>query len=189
MRLEQAADVNKIIMLEKIFPTWFETHLEKYCLDLEWSYSEVDSFHKEGKEQFFTVMAHEFNSGAMPQHKKIVDTINDALTIDVIPLAVPSAEIQGLARLRFNGTMRGVTLYPHIDFRDSSAWVLVYYVNDSDGDTVFYANDHKTEIARSTFKKGNAVLFPANIFHKADSPTKNPFRISIGAHYLMRVPR
>lgn len=59
---------------------------------------------------------------------------------------------------------------------------LLYYVNDSDGDTVFYNNDEK-EIFRSSPVKGKAVLFNSNILHAACNPIKTNKRIVINIIY------
>ena len=51
-------------------------------------------------------------------------------------------------------------------------WVCLYYVNDSDGDTIFF-NNEKKEIKRVSPKKGRVAFFDGNIFHSSSSPTKN----------------
>lgn len=56
--------------------------------------------------------------------------------------------------------------FPHIS--------LIYYVNDSDGDTVFFEPDYKTIYKRVTPKKGRCVVFNGLIPHGAGIPTKNP---------------
>lgn len=50
--------------------------------------------------------------------------------------------------------------YPHLS--------LIYYVNDSTGDTVFFNEDEIIESV--TPKKGRAVLFDGNIMHSAGIP-------------------
>lgn len=51
--------------------------------------------------------------------------------------------------------------------------VFLYYVNDSDGDTVFFKDDEKTEIKRVTPKKGRGVFFDGSIKHCSTRPSKS----------------
>jgi hypothetical protein len=185
-KLKDQVDTSKIIVLDNIFPGWFETYIDKISKGIPWSWIEIDAMHDAGKEWALSYITFDLTSREVNEFHSINKLINDALTIDVIPKALPDLEVVRLARVRFNGTLRGFDLNPHIDYPDPIAWVLVYYVNDSDGDTVFYDLDHKTEIFRCQYKKGRAVLFPANIHHKAEAPKNSPLRISIGVHYIMK---
>ena len=54
--------------------------------------------------------------------------------------------------------------YPH--------WVCLYYVNDADGDTIFY-DDKKNEIKRVTPKKGRIAFFDGSIRHSSGIPVNN----------------
>tara|TARA_R110002012_G_scaffold284364_1_gene475117 strand:+ start:887 stop:1489 length:603 start_codon:yes stop_codon:yes gene_type:complete len=72
-------------------------------------------------------------------------------------------------------------LVPHTDQKDPHL-VFLYYVNDSDGDTVFYAQDRKTEIKRVSPKKGRAVIFNGEIPHSGSTPTKNE-RLTININF------
>lgn len=73
---------------------------------------------------------------------------------------------------------------PHID-SDKPHWVFLYYVNDSDGDTVLFEKlspwnttvvygevSHK-ETQRITPKQGSCIIFDGSIYHASSSPTKN----------------
>ena len=53
--------------------------------------------------------------------------------------------------------------FPHL--------VCLYYVNDSDGDTILFDNNNN-EIQRVTPKKGRIVLFDGSIKHCSSSPSK-----------------
>lgn len=61
---------------------------------------------------------------------------------------------------------------PHTDF-GFPHWVVLYYVNDSDGDTVFFDNNN-VEIKRVTPKKGRVVLFNGAIMHSGGIPKESP---------------
>lgn len=65
---------------------------------------------------------------------------------------------------------------PHIDEKERH-YALIYYVNDSDGDTKFYREGQIFESISP--KKGNAVLFDGAIYHASSSPVENRFRIVI----------
>tara|TARA_Y100000592_G_C5415356_1_gene290306 strand:+ start:560 stop:1129 length:570 start_codon:yes stop_codon:yes gene_type:complete len=58
----------------------------------------------------------------------------------------------------------------HVDL-DFPHEVCLYYVNDTDGDTVFYDNDNN-EIKRITPKKGRVAFFDGQIKHSATPPSK-----------------
>jgi len=52
-------------------------------------------------------------------------------------------------------------------------WVCLYYVNDSDGDTVFFDDDNN-EIKRVSPKKGRIIFFNGDQLHTGSYPTKTP---------------
>ena len=65
---------------------------------------------------------------------------------------------------------------PHID-TDDKHFVMLYYVCDSDGDTIIY--NEKVESKEYTVKKsvtpkqGRVVLFDGGLYHTAEQPTKD----------------
>lgn len=61
---------------------------------------------------------------------------------------------------------------PHTD-RAIPHWVVLYYVNDADGDTVFF-NKQGKEFQRVTPKKGRVVFFNGNIMHGGGIPKIHP---------------
>jgi len=63
---------------------------------------------------------------------------------------------------------------PHLDFL-CPHWTALYYVNDSDGDTIVYnetknSNEY-TELTRSSPKKGKIFIFNGEHYHSSSKPT------------------
>jgi hypothetical protein len=73
-------------------------------------------------------------------------------------------------------TKRGKVDTPHIDTNERN-FVMLYYVCDSDGDTIIYnekVESEKYTIKESvTPKQGRVVLFDGGLFHTAEQPISN----------------
>ena len=73
-------------------------------------------------------------------------------------------------------TKRGKVDTPHIDTNEKN-FVMLYYVCDSDGDTIIYnekVESEKYTIKESvTPKQGRVVLFDGGLFHTAEQPISN----------------
>lgn len=60
---------------------------------------------------------------------------------------------------------------PHVDL-PFDHWVVLYYVNDADGDTVFF---HNGSIVKSVSpKRGRVILFDGNLLHGGGIPQDGP---------------
>lgn len=74
---------------------------------------------------------------------------------------------------------------PHIDVTESGYYSLIYYVNDSDGDTIlfneFYEHGHEnlTEAARFKPRQGSALMIPSHLFHSSSCPIETRKRLVI----------
>ena len=95
-------------------------------------------------------------------------------------LIMPQTEvIQGRSFLQFplRNIDTSVVDTPHIDLDEGEEHIVVlYYVIDSDGDTVIYNERTKsltyTEKQRVTPKQGRVVIFEGGQYHTAEQPTK-----------------
>ena len=87
--------------------------------------------------------------------------------------------------LPFQGKDQSVGI--HTDLEDSNGetiphWTCLYYVNDSDGDTIFFDND-KNEIKRVSPKKGRVIFFDGKIPHSGNYLTQNE-RIGVNINFI-----
>ena len=116
---------------------------------------------------------------------KIADIVLDAFlkynNIKNINLLRAKANMQ----TQFTGNNSNIHNTPHVDFLDMPHHVLIYYVNDSDGDTIFF-DENENEIKRVTPKRGRYALFNGNILHAGSNPIKSNYRIIID--YNMVIP-
>jgi hypothetical protein len=64
---------------------------------------------------------------------------------------------------------------PHIDAYEEDRMSGIYYVNNSDGDTLFFDNDGNI-VDRVTPKQGLFVYFKSNTFHAGQPPKTSHYR-------------
>ena len=91
----------------------------------------------------------------------------------------------GIYRLRLGMTTSMNKIHkntPHIDSTDPHK-VILFYLNDTDGDTYFYDKEHK--IIDSVTPKGNrAVLFDGSILHSSSKPIDFAKRIVLNINLM-----
>jgi len=74
----------------------------------------------------------------------------------------------------------------HQDMIEPNYVSLIYYVKDSDGDTILYKDDKKTELMRVQPKANRAVIFDSRIWHTGELPVKNQTRIIINSVFKVK---
>jgi hypothetical protein len=79
---------------------------------------------------------------------------------------------------------------PHIDIPSNSlnSIIGIYYINNSDGDTVVYKGDNKgilTPTQNISPKKGRILLMDGNLYHSASHPLKTETRIVINYNLIL----
>lgn len=106
---------------------------------------------------------------------------------------------RNVLRVKANMLTNNRRFYPlaynpaHVD-NEEEHWVVVYYVNDSDGDTVIFNEtygssfDKLTEQARVSPKKGRAVCFPGKYFHASSNPINSEWRCVFNINLSMTGP-
>ena len=95
-------------------------------------------------------------------------------------LALPRVDVyQGRSFLQF--PLKNIDISevdsPHVDIDNFRHFVVLYYVCDSDGDTIIYnetkESDQYTVKQRVTPKKGRVVIFDGMLMHTAEQPLNN----------------
>jgi hypothetical protein len=71
----------------------------------------------------------------------------------------------------------------HIDQHEKHQTIL-YYLNDSDGDTYFYKKDKKTIAKQITPEQNKAVLFNGLTYHASSKPIKNMYRLVLNINLI-----
>jgi hypothetical protein len=102
--------------------------------------------------------------------------------------------VSNIARMRGDMTTQTDKVYKHVAHVDSHDphYASIYYVNDSDGDTVFYNEKFNNKEIPKEFtiyktvspKKNRLVVFDGSIYHTGHSPNNTPVRIIININML-----
>ena len=72
---------------------------------------------------------------------------------------------------------------PHIDLPNPH-YVMIYYVNDSDGDTFLFDNNDQL-ITRITPERGKILIFNGEILHAGSHPVESDYRIVINYNFSL----
>lgn len=114
-------------------------------------------------------------------------------------------EISRMLRVRARRTMRDPSIDssmfnpPHVDLPNAQPYkTLIYYVSDSDGDSVFFnerynpvlgmpslKDEDVTECFRYTPIKGNGILFDGHQYHSGNSPINYLHRTIINFDFVV----
>ena len=85
--------------------------------------------------------------------------------------------LQGRSFLQFPTNKKMTVDLPHIDIYSRKHLVCLYYVCDSDGDTILYQEQEKSDAytiqKRISPKQGRVVLFDGSYYHTAEQPINN----------------
>ena len=186
-------DEGKIIVIDDFISLEYQEKIKQELIGLEnnfpWSYSEditgagdYDSQHRPALGHQYVQFDDDSDMGEITSvyHHLFVPMLSKACQ----HLKMPEAEIiQGRSFLQFplKNIDTSVVDSPHIDLDEE--WehaVVLYYVVDSDGDTIIYNEREKdrpdgiyTIKERVTPKQGRVVLFDGWLMHTAEQPINN----------------
>lgn len=102
-------------------------------------------------------------------------------------------DLQGVIRAKINlkfkqeSELDNFTNPPHIDNNIEKALIGIYYINDSDGDTIIYEgrDENNLKISQSIKpKKGRMILMDGSTWHSASHPLKTETRMIINYNFI-----
>jgi len=108
-------------------------------------------------------------------------------------------ELTDIYRIRLNATPsvnKFIETRPHVDAPDKH-YIFLYYVNDSDGDTVIFEETYiagqkvktTTPMHKITPKRGAAILVNGENFHTHAAPQNGDLRKVINANIMIKLDR
>ena len=178
----------EIIVIDDFISLEYQEKIKQELLGLEndfpWYYTEDVTTAGDFDSQYRPALNHyyvNFNDDDISE----VESVYHHLFVPMLSkackyLKIPETEvIQGRSFLQFplKNIDTSVVDTPHIDLDEGEEHIVVlYYVIDSDGDTVIYNERTKsltyTEKQRVTPKQGRVVIFEGGQYHTAQQPTK-----------------
>lgn len=180
-----------ITVLDDVLPAESQQLLEDLCLGVHfpWHYHRTSAFEDEPTAPqipsavdtpFFSHLLwgeHGANSVFLPQFKVIGDV-------------VPGIDSLRLERFKINLTMPSPVcninthshLHTDLDIEHIS---VIYYINDSDGDTVIF-NDDLTVKQRIRPQRGRLVMFDGSYLHAGNNPIYSKARVVANINLVSR---
>lgn len=180
-----------IKIYDNLLPDYFADSVEKLHMSnvLNWYFQPStvgDKYGKDGKQEVFDYnkvinspqFVHLFfeNVSGPSQYVNQVENVMKHVDINLEDLKI--YRIKSNLNVNQTGYNQDNIQPPHTDSSHKSCSSLIYYVNDADGDTVFFDDDMNI-VDRVSPKKNRAVMFPSNMIHAGSNPIKSNMRIVI----------
>ena len=179
----------EIIVIDDFISLEYQEKIKQDLLGLEnifpWHYSEDVTAAGDFDSQHRPAMSHQYVQIDDDNDTSEIISVYHHLFTPLLSkacqyLKMPQTEVlQGRSFLQFPlaNVDTSVVDLPHIDLDEGDEHIVVlYYVIDSDGDTVIYnertESDTYTEKQRVSPKQGRVVIFEGGQYHTAEQPTK-----------------
>lgn len=195
---------DNIFEIENIIPVDYQNHIEKTMLGSNFPWFYVPNLVSPDKE-----FSHRMDNHQGFNHMFLEEGKPSSYLTSVYPLVLsitsdPCFMVNNLTRMRANLTLNNSQStvehhLPHIDTWHPH-WVAIYYVNDSDGDTVIFNETNDTYASgqtdidkllsgeftvkrRVTPKKGKVLIFEGKYYHTSSWPIGNKCRSVINMNF------
>tara|TARA_B100001250_G_C19759616_1_gene771815 strand:+ start:479 stop:1141 length:663 start_codon:yes stop_codon:yes gene_type:complete len=180
--LEDQEDLKELLMGDQCdFPWYYITDVTAFAADKD----------NQSRAAFVHTLVRKSDKPGGPSQKysEYVDNFLDIIQAGCIKVNKPQARIiQGRTFIQLpSGIDRGEPDSPHIDLHlceGDNHFVILYYVCDSDGDTIIYNEQDDIDKGytmpgtytikeRVSPKQGRAVIFDGRYYHTAEQPKHN----------------
>ena len=182
-------DEGKIIVIDDFISLEYQEKIKLELLGLDnsfpWNYSEDVTGAGDYDSQHRPALGHQYVSIDDDNDTSEIESVYHHLFTPMLSkacqhLKMPETKvIQGRSflQLPLKNIDTSVVDTPHIDIDEGDEHtVVLYYVIDSDGDTIIYNEREEsstyTEKQRVTPKQGRVVIFEGGQYHTAEQPTK-----------------
>lgn len=170
-------------LIENVIPFYIQDYLEEGCINGKLNFKFYSS----------TLNTNNYDTQKYSEGEQWVSNIQENLNTDLshyylLPLQLTCIKLgidftyNNLTRVKLNlkyPNNQNLPNPPHIDFpldkNENKGIVIIYYVNNSDGDTILYKGNNPnnlTPFQNITPKKGNVLIMKGNVWHSASHPTK-----------------
>jgi hypothetical protein len=194
--------MNNINVIEDFMPTEYQDLLESLMLNdgvIPYSFNSSTTYGQSDYEDKNTKDAPQFIHAFM-NNAVICSPKWD--TVAPLPYYFMARANKNLRMVRFKANITmplscfndGEYYPPHKDYTEKGGITAIYYVNDSDGDTVFFEEPETPkvdgvfkEIFRYTPKKGALVYFDNNVLHGGEPPKHTKARAIFNLNFFPKV--
>jgi hypothetical protein len=188
-------------IIKNFIPKYYQKSIEDYCChDKQFPWYYLDNISNDSLKNVFSKDV-SFPKSQYGFYHLAYNNTDSLSTSPVLPLLIPLVnsclEILGdsyfLTRIRLglktNIGVKNAASHPHVDF-DESHMTALYYVNDSDGDTVFYdqffplkETKNLKVYKKNTPQKGTVIIFNGLRYHSSGYPFNVNKRVAVNINF------
>jgi hypothetical protein len=194
-----------MILLDDIIPQSYQNHIEEIAMHLPFFWHNNTSYDPSSPTYSQLLELVQLDKNIVDNGQFICsiyedDVINNnqyGILFPLIHFFADAADItvNQIVRIRVNMLLQDKTFefnnynYPHTDPKNTQSFI--YYVNDSDGDTVFFKESDTAQfpssvsvLERVSPKKGRGIFFNSSQFHSSCNPRNTQARCIINFNFI-----
>ena len=187
--------LNEILIIDDVISKSLQVELEEIFTgaSIPWSYVNERGEY-EPEEIVFAPNAINYKQFVHLVYLGPKNHVNSSFPLFIPMLSAIPIQIEGLLRIKANMTImdpkRPKDSYgpAHVDFTPPVKDLItaIYYINDSDGDTVIFSQvgDRLIEKQRVSPKRGRLVIFNGGLYHSGNCPTTGDPRLVVNINFI-----